>query len=141
MIDTVRALLLPWGVLRKAGLLLSFAALVTLSGAHWAVLQSCAWAKMTLQNARSLPWGEALAKTFGGGPCDDCRSIQQAKKQEEESSPLAQSESKSEKWMGPDIPVIVLTTDPVAFENRNDPFARGWVEPPSTPPPRPFPLS
>lgn len=54
-----------------------------MTGGHWAVLQSIAWARMISQYAQQESLGGALAKTFDGNhPCPMCRAIQQGQQQE-----------------------------------------------------------
>lgn len=89
-------------MLRKTGIVLCCAAFFFLVGGHWAVLQTAAWTKMILSYSKSDPLAVAVEKTFDGEhPCDDCRSIQSAKKQEEEkSAPSFKSEKKVETLAG-----------------------------------------
>ena len=55
-------------------------ALCSSIGMHWAALQSVAWATMLVDNARSGPIAEAIAKTFDGNhPCGLCKRVAAAK--------------------------------------------------------------
>lgn len=48
-------------------------------GAHWAALQSVAWAMMLVQYAQQAPFTAAVAQTFDGEhPCHLCKGINAA---------------------------------------------------------------
>jgi hypothetical protein len=71
---TSRAIL---GALTKV---VAVAMILAVSGGHWAILQSVAWAKMIVEYSRSAPLEVALEQTFDGQhPCEMCKMIQQAK--------------------------------------------------------------
>lgn len=65
---------------------LQWLAVLTLTltlGLHWAVLQSVAWAGMTISYSRTVGLNEALVKTFDGHhPCRLCRLVKEGKKAE-----------------------------------------------------------
>jgi hypothetical protein len=59
-------------------------------GAHWAALQSIAWASMIVEYSQSASLAKAVAETFDGNhPCDLCKHIKRA--QHSEKKPEAQS--------------------------------------------------
>lgn len=59
-------------------------ALVLVTGGHWALLQSLAWARMTVNFSQSAPLSVALKKTFDGQhPCQLCHFVSQGKKSEQ----------------------------------------------------------
>ncbi len=67
---------------KLARLFLAFAILIA-SGGHWAALQSVAWTRMLVVNARHSTIVAALEKTFDGRhPCNLCQSIASAKAKE-----------------------------------------------------------
>ena len=72
------------------------AALVLITGAHWAALQTVAWTTMLANNLRTQSVSEAVSHTFDGEhPCPLCRAIAAAKKSEKKSaavSPLLKME-------------------------------------------------
>jgi hypothetical protein len=75
-------------VFSRLGRLLLILALLGATGAHWAALQSVAWATMLADNARSADFGEALVKTFDGRhPCKLCKQVA-AGRQSEKKSPM-----------------------------------------------------
>jgi len=52
-------------------------------GAHWAFLQSIAWAGMLYSNAQETTLSEAVTLTFSGNkPCSLCKAIEKGKAQE-----------------------------------------------------------
>jgi hypothetical protein len=56
------------------------AALLAATGAHWAVLQSVAWARMMAGYSRGASLAEAVRKTFDGEhPCALCKQISKEK--------------------------------------------------------------
>jgi hypothetical protein len=58
-------------------------ALVTMLGAHWAILQTVAWTTMLADNLCIHPAREAVTETFDGNhPCDLCKAIAAGKKSE-----------------------------------------------------------
>jgi len=60
-------------------------ALVTMLGAHWALLQTVAWTTMLADNLHSNSFQYAVAKTFDGHhPCPICQAIAAGKKIREE---------------------------------------------------------
>ena len=58
-----------------------------LTGGHWAVLQSSAWAKMVWNYSQEMSLFAAVEKTFGGLPCDFCKKVRDAWEHEEGKSP------------------------------------------------------
>ena len=74
------------GVFSRVGHLLLIVALLGATGAHWAALQSVAWATMLADNARVASLTEALGKTFDGKhPCPICKKIAQGRQSEKKS--------------------------------------------------------
>ena len=64
------------------------AALLTLGGAHWVVLQSVAWTTMLVEHSRGGPLLEAVKQTFDGAhPCSLCRQIEAGRKSEKQQEP------------------------------------------------------
>ena len=71
---------------RRTGHVLLIVALLTATGAHWALLQSVAWTTMLAANLRSGSLSEAVEHTFDGRhPCCLCRQIAAGKKSEKKS--------------------------------------------------------
>ena len=79
--------------MRLAGRVVTVFALCLAIGLHWAALQSIAWTKMFVANAKqSSSLALAVAKTFDGShPCDLCKGIDAAqhsqKKQQVQPAP------------------------------------------------------
>ena len=70
-------------VFARVGNLLLILALLGATGAHWAVLQSVAWATMLTNNARTECLATAISTTFDGRhPCPLCRQITAGKQSE-----------------------------------------------------------
>jgi hypothetical protein len=58
-------------------------ALVTMLGAHWALLQTVAWTTMLADNLCTHSVAEAVTQTFDGDhPCDLCKAIAAGKQSE-----------------------------------------------------------
>lgn len=71
------------GVFAKCGKFFVVSALVLLIGGQWTLLQSVAWIRMTIENSQTLPFKQALIKTFDGQhPCCLCKIVASAKKSE-----------------------------------------------------------
>ena len=61
------------------------AALTLSLGAHWAFLQSVAWAGMLYSYSQQAGFGQAVSMTFDGDhPCSLCKTIQKGKAQEKD---------------------------------------------------------
>jgi hypothetical protein len=87
------------------------AALFSLLGGHYALLQSVAWSQMLWnysREERSLLAG--AEKTFGGeAPCDMCKAVKKSKEKEEQAPPILKVEKKAEalaslKWTELPVP-------------------------------------
>lgn len=64
---------------KKVGSVLALMAVLTLSGAHWAVLQSVAWSRMLIDYSEEFGIQEGVSRTFDGEhPCPMCCSIQKS---------------------------------------------------------------
>ncbi|MBX9577666.1 MAG: hypothetical protein K2W97_04200 [Chthoniobacterales bacterium] len=69
--------------LRFIGTLFIAMALFSLSGGHWAVLQSVAWGRMIQSYSSQGSFSSAVEKTFSGKyRCSLCKKIEYAKQQE-----------------------------------------------------------
>lgn len=56
------------------------------TGSHWEMMQTIAWAKMIVQDARTMTLGAAVVETFSGeNPCSMCKIVEGAKRQEKNS--------------------------------------------------------
>lgn len=70
--------------------------LVLAAGGHWALLQSVAWARMTVAFSQTAPLSVALKKTFDGRhPCQLCQFVAEGKKSEQKQA-LEKIEAKFE---------------------------------------------
>jgi hypothetical protein len=66
-------------------------ALVAMTGAHWAFLQSFAWTTMLADNLSRGSVSQAVARTFDGKhPCPICKAIAAGKKSEKKKDSLLQ---------------------------------------------------
>jgi hypothetical protein len=126
------------GVFARFGHVLLIIALLGATGAHWAVMQSVAWATMLADNAHTASLTQALEKTFDGKhPCALCKQISRGK----------QSERKSD--FQSDLKKLEFLNDPLAFWLRSPEHfdllpesnipAAGLMEQPPVPPPRNLP--
>jgi hypothetical protein len=72
---------------RKLPLVLTLVAWLFATGSHWDFVQVFAWARMFSENARVLPLGSALERTFSpAGRCKLCRAVSSAKQKETDSN-------------------------------------------------------
>ena len=110
-------------------------ALVTMLGAHWALLQSVAWTTMLAENLHAGTFHDAMTKTFDGKhPCCLCRAIAAGKKSEQKTEfPL-----QSPKPEFPPAAESLALVAPTQFHllPQADTFAEPLNHPPLTAPPR-----
>ncbi len=112
-------------------------ALITTTGAHWAALQSVAWATMLANNLCMHSLSESVARTFDGKyPCPICKAIAAAKKPGKKSEFTAQTQ-KLEFPPARENPVLIAPSDFRLFPLVNC-FAESLTQPPPVPPPRGF---
>lgn len=65
-------------MLNRLGKWAVVAMLVLATGGHWALLQSIAWVRMTVELSQTEPLGSALQKTFDGQhPCELCKFVRE----------------------------------------------------------------
>src|ERR1035438_6124590 len=77
-------------VFARCGKFLVVVALVLVTGAHWAALQTVAWTTMLANNLRTQTVSEAMANTFDGRHlCPLCKAIAAAKKSEKKSEAVS----------------------------------------------------
>jgi Tfp pilus assembly protein PilV len=73
-------------MLKRLGHVLLMVALLGATGAHWAVLQSVAWATMLANHARAECLADAFAQTFDGKhPCPLCQQIARSRQAQKKS--------------------------------------------------------
>ncbi len=69
--------------LHRLGRALVIVALILSLGAHWALLQSIAWAGMLYTYSQQTSFTQAVVMTFDGDhPCSLCKRIQKGRSQE-----------------------------------------------------------
>jgi hypothetical protein len=57
------------------------------TGVQWDLVQVAAWARMFANNARVLPWRDALELTFSpDGMCHACHAVREAKQDDSENA-------------------------------------------------------
>jgi len=86
-------------MIRTLGFPLLFAAMFSIAGGHWAVLQSVAWTGMVIEYSKDSPLAEVLAKTFGGqAPCKICTAIEAGKEKESRLPATVKTDKKIDKF-------------------------------------------
>jgi hypothetical protein len=105
-------------------------------GAHWAILQSVAWASMFVTYSRSGSICEALIKTFDGQhPCALCIFVAAGKKADDQTARQVIQAPQLDLFVQTPAPILLLeTTEPPMC-----PFLEHWnprSERPPSPPPR-----
>jgi hypothetical protein len=69
------------------GRIVSVAALLSICGGHWLLLQSVAWSGMIIKYSRDAPLAVAVAKTFDGAhPCSLCHVVKKGRASEKKSA-------------------------------------------------------
>ena len=122
-------------VLARGGKLLVVLTLVLATGAHWAALQTVAWATMLAGNLCTESVSQAVDHTFDGRhPCPLCKAIAAGKKSEKKSEAV----SLALKLEFPPVAARVILFPPARFEMlpSQDSFADSVSLQPPTPPPR-----
>ena len=122
-------------VISRVGHLLLIVALLGATGAHWAMLQSVAWATMLADNARVTSFPAAIEKTFDGQhPCPLCKQIAQGRQCEKKSD--VQTELKKLEFFHQSV--VLLVNSPVHFVTLPEANATGplLTQTPPVPPPR-----
>jgi len=124
-------------VLARCGKLLVVVALVLVTGAHWAALQTVAWTTMLANNLRTQSVSEAVSETFDGRHlCPLCRAIAAAKKSEKKSEAV----SPSLKMEFPPAPenFVLISPEPISAFSLAEFSAASSSPKPPVPPPRSF---
>ncbi|HZE13465.1 MAG TPA: hypothetical protein VE086_06905, partial [Chthoniobacterales bacterium] len=123
------------GVIATIGRAAIVVALCLSIGAHWAALQSVAWATMIVEYAQHDSLAKAVAETFDGHhPCDLCKHISKVK----------DSEKKQDAQLASLKPDLICTTRAIVLVPPYQfyPFpgattiASADAAPPPVPPPR-----
>lgn len=92
---------------RRFAFVLTLTAWLLATGSHWDVVQAVAYARMFADNARTLPLGAALTRTFSPeGRCNMCAAVDTAK----QAADHANAPASADKFSGK----IVLTHEPAA---------------------------
>lgn len=109
-------------------------ALVTITGANWALLQTVAWTTMLANNLRTQSLTEAVTRTFDGHyPCPLCRAIAEGKKAEKKTAILTSSQKME---FPPPAEALILIQPPhfLTFPQVNSSTGLPLQKPPFPPP-------
>ncbi|HTS19933.1 MAG TPA: hypothetical protein VMP11_20325 [Verrucomicrobiae bacterium] len=105
------------------------------TGAHWCALQSLAWTRMLAENLRTVPFAEAVVRTFDGRhPCSLCKVIANASKSPKKTDFL-QPLPKLEFPLATQA-MLLVTPRRSHFVPASDEFVDSLSQQPPTPPPR-----
>lgn len=122
-------------MLARCGKLLVVLMLVLTTGAHWAALQTVAWATMLAGNLCTESVSKAVSNTFDGAhPCPLCKAIAAAKKSQKKSEAV----SSAPKLEFPLVAERMILFPPARFEilPLQNSFADSLALKPPVPPPR-----
>ena len=112
-------------------------ALSAVTGAHWAMLQSCAWTAMLAKNLREDSFAAAVTRTFDGNhPCRMCKAVA-AGKNASRKTEFTGAVNRFE-FLTVARCVIARVPELSALVPVTDESAASWSEQPPTPPPRAF---
>jgi hypothetical protein len=126
-------------VFSRIGHLLLILAFLGATGAHWAVLQSVAWASMLADNARVAPLSAAFEKTFDGKhPCALCKKIAEGRQSEKKSD--VQTELKKLDFFNQQLAFILNSPAHFILTGRRNAHASSLSRTPPVPPPRFLPV-
>jgi hypothetical protein len=112
-------------------------ALVTMLGAHWALLQTVAWTTMLADNLCTHSVKEAMTETFDGNhPCPLCKAIAAGKQSERKTEFSFQSQ----KLEFPPLKENFVVVAPSQFQllSLENSVAKSFVQKPLLQPPRGF---
>jgi hypothetical protein len=110
-------------------------ALVAMTGGHWVLLQSVAWATMLAENLRCGSVEQAVTRTFDGKhPCPLCKAIAAGKKPDKKKDSLLALQ----KFEFPPASENLWLNLPSSFDAPPPPvvFPRTHIQSPPVPPPR-----
>jgi hypothetical protein len=96
--DQLRTMIKGRGrLLRRIGLPLTYVAMFSIAGGHWAALQVLAWTQMARAYSRSADVVDALIKTFDGKhPCTLCCKVKEGRQKEKRDPASAKVSKKTE---------------------------------------------
>ena len=121
----------------RCGKFFVVAALVLLTGAHWAALQTVAWTTMLAINLRTQSMTEAVSDTFDGRHlCPLCKAIAAAKKSEKKSE--AVSPALKMEFPPASENFVFISPKPISAFSRAEFSADSSFPKPPLPPPRSF---
>jgi hypothetical protein len=125
-------------VFKRAGHLLLILALLSATGAQWALLQSVAWATMLASNSQKECLSDAVSQTFDGRhPCPICLRIAKARQAEQKSD--VQTAPKNLEFSHEVAAFFVSAPDQFHVLGLRDASAAVVMHTPPTPPPRETP--
>jgi len=123
----------------RCGKIMVVLALVVITGAHWAALQTVAWTTMLAHDLRTQSFEEAVVHTFDGKhPCCLCKAIAAAKKSEKKSAAAPPSLKQDYTPLTGKI-VLFSPSQSELLPPATDAFAESLSYAPPLPPPRNFP--
>jgi hypothetical protein len=126
-------------VFSRIGHTLLIVALLSATGAHWAVLQSVAWTTMLVDNARVESFSAAFEKTFDGKhPCALCKKIAQGRQSEKKSD--VQTELKKLDFFNQQLAFVLHSPAHFTLTGQLDSPAPLLSHAPPVPPPRSLPV-
>jgi hypothetical protein len=138
-LDSAPALLHKPPVFSRIGHFVLILALLGATGAHWAVLQSVAWASMLADNARVAPLSTALEKTFDGKhPCALCKKIAEGRQSEKKSD--VQTELKKLDFLNQQLAFMLNSPAHFILTGQSNDLALSLSQTPPVPPPRFLPV-
>lgn len=112
-------------------------ALFSLSGGHWALLQSVAWGCMLHTYSSQGSFRAAVEKTFDGKHrCSLCKKIEQAKQQEKKISFVNETVKKKEAVLEQPFLLLTLFPNSLSFFPIKKSLYDGPIMRPLLPPPR-----
>jgi len=125
---------------RRLPLVLTLVAWLLASGTQWDVVQSVAWLRMFAENARVLPLGAAVARTFSPeGRCELCGIVASAKQQREQAGdtvPGGQADQRFLLLAGSPQDVVIVAPESSPWVRTEPRFASARRAAPPLPPPR-----
>ena len=109
------------------------------TGAQWDLVQTYGWGRMFAGYSRTMPWCDALQKTFSGEMCGVCRAVAAAKQHEHENAPALPGDKGFVKiaLLCQPVPTIICSAPEIPRWSLSDVEAEGVLRSaPPVPPPR-----
>lgn len=106
------------------------------TGMQWDALQIIAWGRMLAENSQEMTFAEAVDETFFGEACALCRTADEGRRQEQQSSDLASARERMLLLPFRAEQALVVPVGECGWSNKDNACVQQLRQKPPTPPPR-----